>query len=493
MFPSRGSNFDKQLSSPSSPPSLSPSTSPVPNFASTTYVGPPPLIPTIIPSSNTSISSPGAPIRRPPLPTTLPSFPGSGTSSPSVKTPLASPNLATYRAPEELVNSDNGNYFAGPSTSALAPVSEQAVEAHDEDDDTETLDGHEVNEGENSTLPLIPDHGEMDEEIRTYFQEEATDGSEEGKSDTELELVIDLPEPEAGNSEQHEEPHVVDPQDGNEVAGAEVDEDEEDDEEEDEEGEDEIAEEFQARPQLREGAAVAFNAGGRRAIQLDANGDQNAHPIRDILKRAALVQLRKICISGIIYTFVVVCIVFSVAVLLFLGQKLLLPIRWKTREPLSNISIDLLFLNVALPYTMTYFHATATTSYFFGLRRNTLRKKFSLSRIVYGSSKDASILVEDYDGSFRRVPNTDDLAIPWDIPATVAVTATGKPVNEEAMILMTQQDMETVQTKHSIRQDFTAVYISPYFRYRMILFVSILWTFGALCLGTSVTLPILIG
>ncbi|KAJ3845661.1 hypothetical protein EV368DRAFT_90326 [Lentinula lateritia] len=272
MFPSRGSNFDKQLSSPSSPPSLSPSTSPVPNFASTTYVGPPPLIPTIIPSSNTSISSPGAPIRRPPLPTTLPSFPGSGTSSPSVKTPLASPNLATYRAPEELVNSDNGNYFAGPSTSALAPVSEQAVEAHDEDDDTETLDGHEVNEGENSTLPLIPDHGEMDEEIRTYFQEEATDGSEEGKSDTELELVIDLPEPEAGNSEQHEEPHVVDPQDGNEVAGAEVDEDEEDDEEEDEEGEDEIAEEFQARPQLREGAAVAFNAGGRRAIQLDANG-----------------------------------------------------------------------------------------------------------------------------------------------------------------------------------------------------------------------------
>ncbi|KAJ3931188.1 MAG: hypothetical protein NXY57DRAFT_1081369, partial [Lentinula lateritia] len=785
----------------------------IPNFASTAYVGPPTLIPTVISSSNTSISRPGTPIRRPPLPTTLPSSPGSGTSSPSVKTPLASPNLATYRAPEELINLENEDYFAGPSTS---------------------------------------------------------------ESDTEPELVIDLPEPEARNVEQREEPHVVDPQAGNENAGAEVDEDEEDDEEEDEEededGEDEIVEEFQVRPQPREGAAVAFNAarpqpqqgplvlnaddalldeleagvdddmdGAMEAIGLRGpiyglaqnaalmilimdsvigfamwipytlgkstaflmlepqrmlfilhlpirairlvtdpavdlvayiiidvllpphiqllqtsgawlvqlffwiiseslgvvkakkmresylysflescfesvihalklaegsteeivhstpktgiipsflaqtfpnfmdyvepyfatlgkeirqgheqfrgvftqlaigNGpaerifsvifgyciiasalavymniltignvktagravrtavkqqllvlkvasfifielvtfplgcgvvldictlwffpgasyvsrmefsyqapltaifyhwvvgtmfmysfavllsgcrsimrpggmwfikdpqDQNAHPIRDILERAALVQLRKICISGIMYTFVVVCTVFSVAALLFLGQKILLPIRWKTREPLSNIPIDLLFLNIALPYTMTYFRPRRAlrkftmvvwkglarrlrlTSYFFGLRlaeEEYTPKKFSLSRIIYGPSKDASILVEDYDGSFRRVPNTDDLAIPRDIPATVAVTATGEPVNEEAMILMTQQDMETVQAKHSIRQDFTVVYIPPYFRYRMILFVLILWTFGALCLGISVALPILIG
>ncbi|KAJ4473967.1 hypothetical protein C8J55DRAFT_562607 [Lentinula edodes] len=163
--PSHGSNFDSQSSSPSSAPSVSPTTFPVPNLASTAYVGPPTLIPTVISSSNTSISRPRTPIRRPPLPTTLPSSPGSGTSSPSVKTPLASPNLATYRAPEELINLENEDYFAGPSTSALAPASEQAVEADDEDDETETLDGHEVDEGEDSTSPSIPDHGEMDEEI----------------------------------------------------------------------------------------------------------------------------------------------------------------------------------------------------------------------------------------------------------------------------------------------------------------------------------------
>ncbi|KAJ3806308.1 hypothetical protein F5876DRAFT_80832 [Lentinula aff. lateritia] len=649
-FPSHGSNFDSQSSSPSSAPSVSPTTSPVPNFASTAYVGPPPLILTVIPSSNTSISRPGTPIRCPPLPTTLPSSPGSGTSSPSVKTPLASPNLATYRAPEELVNLEDEDYFAGPSTSALASASEHVFVADDEDDDTETLDGHEVDEGEDSTSPLIPDHGEMDEEIRAYFREEATDGSDEGESDIEPELMMYLPEPEARNVEQHEEPHAVDPQDGNENAGVEVYEDEEEDEEEDEDedGEDEIAKEFQVRPQLQEGAAVAFNAGnlaedsteeivhstpktgvilsflaqtlpdfmdyvesclaalGReirqshkqfcgvwtqlaigngpaerifsvifgyciiasalvvymniltignvktagRAVRtavkqqllvlkvasfifielvtfplgcgvvldismlwffpgatyvsriefsyqapltaifyhwvagtmfmfvvftLDhiapfnlpyfAGGmcfikdpqDQNAHPICDILERAALVQLRKICISGIMYTFVVVCTVFSVAALLFLGQKIILPIRWKTREPLSNIPIDLLFLNIALPYTMTYFHPQRAlrkftmvmwkglarrlrlTSYLSGLRlaeEEYAPKKFSLSRIIYGPSKDTSILVEDYDGSFRRVPNTDDLAIPRDLPATVAVTATGEPVNEEAMILI---------------------------------------------------------
>ena len=65
--------------------------------------------------------------------------------------------------------------------------------------------------------------------------------------------------------------------------------------------------------------------------------DQNSHPIRDILDRPTLVQLRKICVSGIMYSFVVACVVGSVAGLLVLGSKSIMPFRWKNRYIFLNM------------------------------------------------------------------------------------------------------------------------------------------------------------
>ena len=59
--------------------------------------------------------------------------------------------------------------------------------------------------------------------------------------------------------------------------------------------------------------------------------DPNSHPIRDILDRPALTQLKKIGISGGMYSFVVFCVVGSIAGLLFFGRPALLPFRWKSR------------------------------------------------------------------------------------------------------------------------------------------------------------------
>jgi len=59
--------------------------------------------------------------------------------------------------------------------------------------------------------------------------------------------------------------------------------------------------------------------------------DQNSHPIRDILDRPTLVQLRKILISGLMYSFVVACVVGSVAGLFLMGRKSIMPFRWKNR------------------------------------------------------------------------------------------------------------------------------------------------------------------
>ncbi|KAF9054671.1 hypothetical protein BJ165DRAFT_734901 [Panaeolus papilionaceus] len=241
--------------------------------------------------------------------------------------------------------------------------------------------------------------------------------------------------------------------------------------------------------------------------------DQNSHPIRDILDRPTLTQLRKICVSGVMYSVVVLCVVSSVAALLVVGNRSILPFRWKNREPLSNIPVDLLFLHLVLPYTMHYFKpkravkdfATKVwkflatrlrlTSYFFGGRHpqeEYTPKSFkdNLFRTdVFVFDEEHHIL----DGSFRRVPATDNLSLPREMRATVAVTADGEPVDDAAKELMAQQNAEAEKGKHNIKDDYMIVYLPPYFRYRIISFIFFLWMCGAAVFGVCIALPIQVG
>ena len=59
--------------------------------------------------------------------------------------------------------------------------------------------------------------------------------------------------------------------------------------------------------------------------------DQNFHPIRDILDRPALVQLRKLVISAVMYSVVVACSAGGIVLGLKLWRPSLLPLRWNMR------------------------------------------------------------------------------------------------------------------------------------------------------------------
>ncbi|KAF8644973.1 hypothetical protein AX16_008157 [Volvariella volvacea WC 439] len=240
--------------------------------------------------------------------------------------------------------------------------------------------------------------------------------------------------------------------------------------------------------------------------------DQNSHPIRDILDRPTLTQLRKIAISGVMYSFVVMCVVGSVAGLLLAGSKSIMPFRWKNREPLSNVPIDLLFLHLVLPYTMHYFRPKKVlkkvstvlwrflskklrlTSYFFGERHSD--EEYTPKRWRLNLFTAASNVVDGErprDGSFRRVPATDHLALPREIRATAAVTESGEPVDEEARQLIEIQNAEATKARHNIQEDYMIVYIPPHFRWRIIVFIVALWIIGACFLGLAVALPIQLG
>ena len=192
-------------------------------------------------------------------------------------------------------------------------------------------------------------------------------------------------------------------------------------------------------------------------------------------------------------------------------RKLILTLL-KCREPLSHVPVDLLFLHLILPYTMRYFRpkkvikkfATAIwkslatklrlTSYFFGGRYLSEEYTPKTWREAFMQSPDDLADAEHvFDGSFRRVPATDQLALPRDMKATAAVTESGEPVDDEARNLIKMQDAEAVKAHRDVKRDYMIVYIPPQFRYRIFCFIGLMWCVCAVLLGLAVALPIQLG
>ncbi|KAH7910305.1 hypothetical protein BJ138DRAFT_1009132 [Hygrophoropsis aurantiaca] len=241
--------------------------------------------------------------------------------------------------------------------------------------------------------------------------------------------------------------------------------------------------------------------------------DQNFHPIRDILDRPTLTQFRKLLISAMMYTIVVACGVGSIAALLFIGSKSIFPLRWKTREPLSDVPVDLLFLQFALPYTMRYFRprkifyrasvrvwkAMAAklrlTSYMFGNRQPSeeYTAKYTSWTAFFLRSDAEDTISKVYDGTFRRVPASDNIALPKDLRATAEVLENGEPVDDTARELIAAQDEEATKAKRDIQKDYITVYFPPRFRSRVIYFILAVWTIVAFTVAFGIALPVQLG
>jgi E3 ubiquitin-protein ligase MARCH6 len=184
------------------------------------------------------------------------------------------------------------------------------------------------------------------------------------------------------------------------------------------------------------------------------------------------------------------------------------------REPLSDVPLDLILLHLLLPYTMHYFRPVRSikkiaehlwrvfaarlrlTSYMFGDRHPVEErspKHWSWPWLI--QRQDVEVDDPDYvrDGTFRRVPATDNLALPRDMRATARVTENGEPVDEEARTLIAQQNAEAEKAKRLAKDDYTIVYIPPNLRRRIILFISIMWIIGSVFFGIVLAAPILLG
>jgi E3 ubiquitin-protein ligase MARCH6 len=252
--------------------------------------------------------------------------------------------------------------------------------------------------------------------------------------------------------------------------------------------------------------------------------DPTFHPVRDVLERNVITQLRKIAFSAIVYGALIVVCLGGVVWSLWAVSDSVLPIHWTSTESSLEFPLDILFYNFLTPLIVKFARPSdglhAMYTWWFRRCARALRLSDFLFRDNYPDEEghhvrktwrawftrkegaieeDSDSSDEDVekkedgeepdvyfqrDGKHVRAPASDQVRIPKGSPVFVEV-------DENNHRLDGKPDDEGIHSKDS--DMITNVYIPPWFRVRIGLFVVAVWLFAA-ATGISVTIvPLLFG
>ncbi|KAG9640852.1 hypothetical protein KCU69_g18626, partial [Aureobasidium melanogenum] len=234
--------------------------------------------------------------------------------------------------------------------------------------------------------------------------------------------------------------------------------------------------------------------------------DPTFHPVRDVLERSVTTQLRKIAFSGLVYGgLVIVCLGGAIWGTSRFG---VFPIRWARPEADLEFPIDFLGYNLLAPVVALYLFPSKGMEKVFGRWLKLCARSLRLSQFLFGERrkieeghlegeswlsrlnpwKDQGAIVKSgnfiKDGKYVRAPATDQVRIPR---------------GERVFLEVDESDQRVDGTSASNGihgrqpENFIQVYIPPWFRLRILTFISCLWMF-AIAMGFGVTVvPMIFG
>lgn len=244
--------------------------------------------------------------------------------------------------------------------------------------------------------------------------------------------------------------------------------------------------------------------------------DPTFHPVRDVLERNVTTQLRKIAFSALVYGALVILglggVIWSTG-RIFKG---LFPIQWLSTEPVLEFPMDMLLYNFLTPLLIKLFKPSnvVSTMYAWWLRR--CARVLRLSHFLFDDRR------KDEEGrhvrktwtSFFLLKKAD--VVDGVASADGAVTENGEipevyfkrngkyvltPCNDqyrppkpgEAFLHSDDKDVYITDKDGKKNEHFAKIYVPPYFRLRVSLFMVCLWLFSAFT-GLCVTLvPLVFG
>ncbi|KAF6839288.1 e3 ubiquitin-protein ligase march6 [Colletotrichum musicola] len=280
--------------------------------------------------------------------------------------------------------------------------------------------------------------------------------------------------------------------------------------------------------------------------------DPEFHPVRDVLERNVMTQLRKILFSAFVYGALVIVCLGGVVWGLSLALPNVLPIHYSSNEPVLEFPIDLLFYNFAMPLAVKFFKPSDGLHAMYTWWFRKCARGLRLTWFLFGERRI------DEEGILAFRPGSEEEALPWwrrlflevnkqnkVVPKTWEDTfegGTAKPTstigNDQLMILSLKKsrlvdsgqliedgqfvrtpasdqvkipkgrrvfmDVSEANTRLDGKEDspdtdlystdqYQLVYIPPHFRVRVFLFIMFIWIFAAVT-GVSFTIvPLVFG
>lgn len=253
--------------------------------------------------------------------------------------------------------------------------------------------------------------------------------------------------------------------------------------------------------------------------------EPNFHPIKEVMDRRLIPQLRKIAISAVMYAILIcVCIGGVVWSLRYIFLASFLPLTFdfvKTKEALKSLSVFMsLFLHcvVLLTFRLVFWNflrpvhiirAVWETVFLRACAKLRL-SSFILNRpiprergtVYYGSFKAWFDSVQpDY---FKPAPVEDIETIPHDkaifvldgvfVRAPATDGAAGK--KELKLFIEVNKDdirVDGLENDETDLKDYTVVYTPPHFRMRVFGLLCVIWAIGGLVVFSVTGLPIIVG
>jgi E3 ubiquitin-protein ligase DOA10 len=218
-------------------------------------------------------------------------------------------------------------------------------------------------------------------------------------------------------------------------------------------------------------------------------GDPNFHPIKDILDRRSLEQLRKIGISGIIYSSILLLTLGACTRLIALTTKDVLPLTWQAHRSLTSSGIELCSIAILMPIAIrSWFpshlvrrstrrwwkfmaHQLRITAFLLGGRApdEELARPWPTWSALWGYGVNTNEARPS--GGYARVP-ADDQAI-MTSPLVIRTNVKGVAIDERgAEAIRAQEEAIKKMTK---KPHYAVVFMPPHFRVRIILLVVSLW------------------
>ncbi|KAG0212549.1 hypothetical protein BGX28_006148, partial [Mortierella sp. GBA30] len=273
--------------------------------------------------------------------------------------------------------------------------------------------------------------------------------------------------------------------------------------------------------------------------------DQGFHPVREILERPAMLQLRKLGSGALMYCTLIVLGLGLTTHAVHLLMRGALPLRWPVNEPISDFPVDLLLYHLVVPLTARWLNPTdrakilfagwwcklahwlRLSSFMYGMdgrryydeegyivyrtwkawllrSRPLIPGSDTVDEIAIGSGEELDVdapAVFVRDGGLMRVPNSDRIVHLKDRRVIVPVDENGNALDPDEDLFGEIDPLMELQPRArdgprpllDPKENTTIVYTPPNFKRRLIAFIALFWTSVMAFLVLSLVLPTVMG